>query len=56
MENMLKNKKVAIVATNGFEEVELAQPREALEKAGATTYIVSPEKGNIDCKPFLFTV
>ena len=47
MESVLKNKKVAIVATNGFEEVELTQPREALEKAGAKTYLVSPEEGKI---------
>jgi protease I len=47
MKNTLKNKKVAIVATNGFEEVELTQPREALEKAGAETYLISPEEGKI---------
>jgi protease I len=47
MENTLKKKKIAIVATNGFEEVELTKPREALEKAGAETYLVSPEEGKI---------
>lgn len=47
MENILKDKKVAIVATNGFEEVELTKPREALEKAGAKTYLISPEEGKI---------
>lgn len=39
----LKNKKVAILATDGFEEVELAEPRKALEEAGADTYIIAPD-------------
>ena len=43
----LQGKKVAILATNGFEEVELTAPREALKKAGATVHIVSPESGQI---------
>ncbi len=43
----LKGTKVAILATNGFEEVELTKPRKALDQAGATTHIVSPESGNI---------
>ena len=30
----LKGKKVAILVTDGFEQVELLQPREALDKAG----------------------
>ncbi|HYW35996.1 MAG TPA: type 1 glutamine amidotransferase domain-containing protein [Balneolaceae bacterium] len=47
MNNQLGKKNIAILATNGFEEVELAQPRKALEDAGATTYIVSPESESI---------
>lgn len=47
MENRLKSKKVAIVATHGFEEEELTRPREALEKAGAQTEIVSLAKEKI---------
>lgn len=47
MSEQLKGKKIAILATNGFEEVELAKPRKALEKAGATTFIVSPESDTI---------
>lgn len=43
----LKNKKVAILATNGFEESELFEPKEALEKAGADVQIVSLETGKI---------
>ena len=33
----LKGKKVAILVTDGFEQVELLKPREALDKAGAET-------------------
>lgn len=47
MKNQLENKRVAILATNGFEESELVSPREALEKAGATVHIVSLEHGRI---------
>lgn len=47
MSNELKGKKVAILATNGFEDSELRSPKEALEKAGATTHIVSLESGSI---------
>lgn len=39
----LKRKKVAILVTDGFEQVELAQPRKALDDAGAETVIVSPK-------------
>ncbi|WP_143308715.1 type 1 glutamine amidotransferase domain-containing protein [Chitinophaga vietnamensis] len=44
MANQLDNKKVAILVANGFEEVELTQPLEALKNAGAEVDIVSPEK------------
>lgn len=43
----LQGKKVAILATNGFEESELSSPKKALEDAGATVHIVSPESGSI---------
>ncbi len=43
----LKSKKVAILATDGFEQSELTSPREALDNAGATTHIVAPEAGKI---------
>ena len=33
---------VAILATDGFEEVELTDPRRALEEAGAKAQFVSP--------------
>src|ERR1044072_6478007 len=42
MEKKLKGKKVAILVADGFEQVELTEPKKALEQAGATTEIVSP--------------
>jgi deglycase len=39
--------RVAILATDGFEQVELTEPRKALERAGAITQVVSPESGRI---------
>lgn len=38
----LNGKKVAILVTDGFEEVELTEPRSALQAAGAGTDLVSP--------------
>ncbi len=43
----LKGKKVAILTENGFEEIELTSPRKALEDAGATVHIVSPQKHSV---------
>ncbi|MBT8295689.1 MAG: type 1 glutamine amidotransferase [Gramella sp.] len=40
-------KRIAILATNGFEEIELASPKEAMEKEGFQVDIVSLEKGKI---------
>lgn len=45
--NELNDCKVAILATDGFEEVELSSPRKALDEAGATTHIVSLKPGSI---------
>jgi len=43
----LNGKKVAIITENGFEEVELTSPKKALEAAGATVHIVSPQKNKV---------
>src|SRR5207237_1106 len=43
----LDGKKVAILVADGFEQVEMTKPREALEEAGAETQIVSPKSGQI---------
>jgi len=40
-------KKVAILTENGFEEVELTSPMNALEQAGAIVEIVSPQKEKV---------
>src|SRR6185503_14541597 len=44
MRNVLKGKKVAILVADGFEQIELTEPKKALEDAGATTEIVSPSE------------
>lgn len=46
----LKGKRIAILTEDGFEEIELASPREALEKAGAEVFIVSPQGGTVVAK------
>jgi len=43
----LTGKKVAILVEDGFEQVELTSPKEALEEHGAQTYIISPKRGNV---------
>ena len=43
----ISGKKVAILATHGFEQSELEVPRDKLQAAGATVQVVSPEKGEI---------
>ncbi len=47
MAKQLTGKKIAILATDGFEQVELTEPKKALEEAGATTEVVSPKSGEI---------
>jgi protease I len=46
-EQKLQGKKVAIIAADMVEQVELVEPRKALEAAGATTELVSLEPGEI---------
>jgi protease I len=47
MADKLEGKKVAILAADMFERVELEQPRDALEQAGARTEVVSIHPGEI---------
>jgi protease I len=47
MADELSNKKVAIIATDGVEQVELEKPREAVESAGATVELLSIEDTGI---------
>jgi protease I len=43
----LAGKKVAIIATDGFEQSELTEPKKALEQAGADVHVVAPKDGSI---------
>jgi protease I len=61
MEKKLRGKKVAILVADGFEQVELTEPKKALEDAGAMTEIVSPAEDQVqgwnhDEKADLFSV
>ena len=61
MATSLSGKKVAILVADGFEQVELTEPKKALEAAGAMTEIVSPAENavqgwNHDEKADSFTV
>jgi protease I len=47
MESGLKGRKIAILATDGVEQVELEQPRQALTAAGAMTHLIAPREGSI---------
>lgn len=43
----LEGCRVAILATHGFEQSELLEPKESLEDAGAEVHVVAPEAGQI---------
>lgn len=43
----IAGKRVAILVADNFEQVEMTEPREALDKAGVATYIVSPAAGEV---------
>ena len=43
----LTGKKVAMLVTDGFEQVEMTEPRKALEAAGAEVELVSPKSGRV---------
>jgi protease I len=47
MPSGLRGKKIAIIATDGVEQIELVSPREALDAAGATTHLIAPRRGEI---------
>lgn len=48
MAEQLENMNVAVLLTNGFEEVEMTEPRQALQDAGANVFLVSPQRGTIE--------
>jgi protease I len=45
--NELRNKRVAALVDDGFEQVELTEPKKALEAAGAKVDVVSPQKRKV---------
>ncbi|MGF0240424.1 type 1 glutamine amidotransferase domain-containing protein [Rhodococcus sp. IEGM1300] len=47
MSQSLNGKRVAILVTDGFEQVELTGPKQALEQAGATVEILSDKEGQV---------
>ncbi len=47
MASSLQGKKIAILATDGFEQVELTEPKKALDQAGAQTVVIAPKSGEI---------
>lgn len=47
MAEELNNRKVAILATDGFEQVELTDPKQALEQAGAQVHVIAPQGDSI---------
>ena len=52
MADELNGMRVAILVTDGFEQVELTEPRKALDQAGADTRIVSPKDGQVKAWKF----
>ena len=49
-DNTLENKKIAILATDAFEDSELTSPRDAVEAAGASVLVIAPKAGTIEGK------
>ena len=47
MTSGLKGRRIAILATDGVEQVELEEPRRALDAAGAITHLIALEEGSI---------
>jgi protease I len=47
MSNELRNKRIAALVENGFEQVELIEPKKALEAAGAKVDVVSPQRSKV---------
>ena len=43
----LQGRRIAILVTDGFEQVEMTKPREALQQAGAETHLIGPHHGQV---------
>jgi protease I len=50
LSNKLQGKRIAILAADGVEKVELEQPRVTLQQAGASTELLSPKAGEIQAR------
>lgn len=50
MAQELQGKRIAVIATNGFEDSELTSPVEAVREAGAEVTVISTEAGSIEGK------
>jgi len=50
MPNLLQGKRVAILAADGVEKVELDKPRAVLQQAGAQTEVLSVKPGEIQAR------
>lgn len=46
-DSTLNGMKIAILVTDGFEQVEMTEPRKALDQAGADTHLVSPKQARV---------
>ena len=47
MQNQLDGSRIAILVTDGFEQVEMTEPRKALEAAGAKVDLIAPRKKEV---------
>src|SRR5690554_4667635 len=47
MAQRLQGKKVAILVSDGFEQVEMTEPRKTLESEGAETVLIAPKQGKV---------
>jgi protease I len=47
MADELRGKRIAALVDNGFEQVELTEPKQALEQTGAKVDVVSPQQGKV---------
>ena len=47
MAEQLKGTRVAALVAKGFEQIELLDPKGALEAAGASVHVISPERGKV---------
>ncbi|BAU67206.1 intracellular protease, PfpI family [Stanieria sp. NIES-3757] len=48
MSQELQGKNIAILVTDGFEQVEMTEPRQAFNNAGANTYLISPANEQVE--------